>query len=309
MFLSQAAFHKFEDHLRANDAEEQKRNRQREAELEAGLESRTLDPYAPYGTSEPMSPYPGGTQEGDPFGQSSQQLPLVSHASPFQRADLYDDQYDENKSFRSEDYDGQSRYTSHRDDTGSNFGSESYAPSRNMFQNTDTKKPLVEKEALPGEVLEGEVTEEVKESSARRRWVLLCWILTFWLPSPLLTYVGRMKRLDVRQAWREKLAINIIIWFFCCCTVFVIIFLGNLICPKEYVFNASELQGHTFERNPGQMFTVIRGEVFDLTKISDYHYSQFNIIPKKAMQKYAGADATAIFPVQVSTVFLPSSLL
>ncbi|KAJ7444105.1 family 2 glycosyltransferase [Mycena galericulata] len=63
---------------------------------------------------------------------------------------------------------------------------------------------LLAKDALAGEIQEGETVEVIKESSARRRW---------WVPNPCLSYVGCMKRLDVRQAWREKLAINLMIWF------------------------------------------------------------------------------------------------
>jgi chitin synthase len=82
---------------------------------------------------------------------SIQALPLVANASPFQRADLYDDDY-ENKSLRnSEEYDGRSWFTSNHGDSMSNFGSKSYAPTRNMFQNCD-KPGLVGKEALEGEL-------------------------------------------------------------------------------------------------------------------------------------------------------------
>ncbi|KAG1890740.1 uncharacterized protein F5891DRAFT_1212508 [Suillus fuscotomentosus] len=41
-------------------------------------------------------------------------LPLVSNASPFQRADVHDDEYDERKSFRSDDFDNRSRLTRNR---------------------------------------------------------------------------------------------------------------------------------------------------------------------------------------------------
>jgi len=105
----------------------------------------------------------------------------MEHASPFQRADMYG-YYDENRSVLSEDFDARSRLTSNRDETIS-VGTESYAPSRNMFQNAD-KNALLEKEALPGEIQEGETTEVIKETSARRRWVALCWLLTFWVPTP-----------------------------------------------------------------------------------------------------------------------------
>ncbi|KAJ3510325.1 hypothetical protein NLJ89_g4744 [Agrocybe chaxingu] len=301
VFLSQAAFQKFEDHLRSRDVEEQKRNRLRDAEAEAGLDPRGLvDPYAPYRSPNLEQDDAWGGAYADAYNGSNQALPLVANASPFQRAEMYDD-YDEDKSVRSEDFEGRSKFTSQRDDSVSHFGSESYAPSRNMFQNTD-KRGLMEKDPLPGDIQEGETAEVLKESSARRRWVALCWVLTFWVPTPLLTYVGRMKRLDVRQAWREKLALNMIIWFICGCAVFVIAVLGLLICPTEHVFNSSELASHSFELSPNNVYTSIRGEVFDLTNIAAAHQRTVGVVPAKSVLKYGGQSADNIFPVQVSAL-------
>ncbi|KAF8643335.1 hypothetical protein AX16_009064 [Volvariella volvacea WC 439] len=304
VFLSQVAFHKFEDQLRSKDLEEQKRNRIRDAEAEAGLDPRSLnDPYAPYSSPglDPgeNSPWAGGY--GDTYNTSNQALPLVANAQPFQRADMYDDDYDERKSLRSDDYDARSRFTSQRDDSVSNFGSESYAPSRNMFGNAD-KKGGGDKEALAGEIQEGETTEVLKESAARRRWVALCWMLTFWVPTPCLTWVGRMKRMDVRQAWREKLALNMIIWFMCACAVFVIAVLGVLICPTEHVFNTSELASHSVQLNPNNVFTAIRGEVFDLGKIAQTHQRVVQVVPTRSVLRYGGQIADILFPVQVSAL-------
>jgi chitin synthase len=297
--LTQYAFHKFEDHLRATDTEEQKRNRLRNMEAEAGLNAGTSDPFAPYSMSTDNIT-PMAANYADPFGQSNQQLPLVANAAPFQRADLYED-FDERKSFRSEEYDGASRYTSHRDDTVSQFGSESYAPSRNMFYSSD-KKALLEKEALPGEIMEGETVEEMKETANRRRWLVLVWLLTWWLPGPFLRWIGRMKRVDVRQAWREKFAINIIIWIICASAVFVIAVLGRLICPREFVFSSGELQSHG--PTDGVVYTAIRGEVFDLSEFVSTHSRAVSVVPQKSVLKYGGLDATPIFPVQVSAIHL-----
>jgi chitin synthase len=272
----------------------------REAEIEGGLDPRGLaDPYAPYhgpgGEQEPQTPYLGG--QGDAFNHSSQALPLVANASPFQRADMYND-YDERQSLRSDEFDRRSRLTSARDDTMS-LGTESYAPSRNMFQNVD-KKALLEKEALPGEIHEGETAEILKETSARRRWVALCWLLTWWMPTPFLRWFGRMKRMDVRQAWREKLALNIIIWLTCACAVFVIAVLGNLICPTEHVFSTSELASHSVENSPNNVFVSIRGEVFDLTQVAETHNRIVPVVTKKSVLKYGGTSADDLFPVQVT---------
>ena len=182
------------------------------------------------------------------------------------------------------------------------LGSESYAPSRNMYRNTD-KQGIMEKEALAGEVQEGETMEVLKESSARRRlgWVALCWILTWWVPSLCLRYVGRIKRMDIRQAWREKLALNMLIWFICGCAIFVIAVLGVLVCLMEHVFNTSELAshcGHSFTLSPNNAYTSVRGEVFDLSKVTQAHQ---RVVQPKSILNYGGDSeaADAIFPVQV----------
>jgi chitin synthase len=267
----------------------------RDAEAAGGLGASDLaDPYAPYASpmQDVASPYEGGF--GDPFNQSSQALPLVSNAA---RND-YEDDYDDHKSMRSEDFDQRTRLTSARDDM-SQMGSESYAPSRNMFQNAD-HKALLDKEVLPGEIQENETAEVYKESSARRRWVALCWLLTWWVPSPLLVWIGGMKRLEIRQAWREKLALNIIIWFICGCAIFVIAILGLVICPTEHVYSTGELQSHSVTLNPNNVFTSIRGEVFDLTQIAQYHQIVVPVIPTKPVLQYGGVAADLLFPVQVA---------
>jgi len=272
----------------------------KDAEAEAGL-SATGDAFGPYNNGPPSgesTPYIQGPY-GDPFGQSGSQaaLPLVAHAQPFQGAAVYE--YDDLKSQRSDDFDAHSRFgTSARDDVGSNFGTESYAPSRNMFLNLD-KRAALNKDPLPGEIMEGEVTEEIKDSPARRKWVALCWALTWWLPNFLLRWIGRMNRLDIRQAWREKLAINMIIWFICGCAVFVIAVLGNLICPREYVFDSGEVADHSYDHNPDATYVSIRGEVFDLTKIAQAHGRAVPVVPTKLVLKYGGTDASNLFPVQV----------
>jgi chitin synthase len=108
-----------------------------------------------------------------------------------------------------------------------------------------------------------------------------------------------MKRMDVRQAWREKLALNMVIWFICGCAVFVIAVLGVLICPTEHVFNAGELASHSSTLSPNNVYTSIRGEVFDLTTLVATHERVVGVVPAKAILTYGGAAADGIFPVQV----------
>ncbi|KAF8057449.1 chitin synthase-domain-containing protein [Lyophyllum atratum] len=170
-----------------------------------------------------------------------------------------------------------------------------------MFQN-DKEALLNDKEILPGEIQDGETTEVLKESSARRKWVALCWMLTFWVPTPLLTYLGRMKRMDVWQAWREKLAINILIWIWCADAIFVVAILGLLICPTEHVFNTVELQSHSSTLSPNNVLTAIRGEVFDLSSIAVAHQHIVSVVPTKSVLKYGGQTVDSLFPVQVGAL-------
>ncbi|KAG6904432.1 hypothetical protein DXG01_010000, partial [Tephrocybe rancida] len=73
-----------------------------------------------------------------------------------------------------------------------------------------------------------------------------------------------------------KLAINILIWISCAGAIFVIAFLGLLICLTEYVYNAVELASHSSTLSPNNVLTAIQDEVFDLTNIAATHYIFLN---------------------------------
>ncbi|KAH9045953.1 glycosyltransferase family 2 protein [Lactarius hengduanensis] len=278
-------FPHLEDHLRSKDTEEIKRNRIREAEVEAGLDPRGLsDPYAPYrgqeGEQDPQSPYPG---QGDAFNQSSQALPLVANASPFQRADMYND-YDERQSLRSEEFDGRSRLTSkpRRYDVD---WDESYAPSRNMFQNVD-KKALLEKEALPGEIHDGETAEIIRRPPRVADGSQFAGCSRGGCQRPFLRCMARKARAE-----HDYLALL-------CLRGFVIAVLGNLICPTEHVFSTSELASHSVENSPNNVYAAIRGEVFDLTQVARTHLRIVPVVSEKSILKYGGTIADDLFPVQ-----------
>lgn len=90
------------------------------------------------------------------------------------------------------------------------------------------------------------------------------------------------------------------IWIICGIAVFVIAIMGNLICPREYVFSSTELSSRSYSGDPNNMLVAIRGEVFDLTSFAPLHYP--SVVPTKAVQKYGGTDASNLFPVQVSAL-------
>jgi len=106
--------------------------------------------------------------------------------------------------------------------------------------------------------------EEQPITAGRRAWVILVWALTFWIPSPLLHYVGRMKRPDVRMAWREKLVICFFILFLNGVIVFWIIFFGKLLCPDyDKAWSRNEVKNH---QGGDDFWVSVHGKVYDITK-------------------------------------------
>ncbi|KAI9251371.1 chitin synthase-domain-containing protein [Phascolomyces articulosus] len=140
--------------------------------------------------------------------------------------------------------------------------------------------------------------DDMPPSGIRRKWLFIVWLLTWWIPSPCLSYCGSMKRKDIRMAWREKVALCILIFLMSSAMVLFIIGFGPLICPHQDVYSVSELQGKSDKKNA---YVSVRGEVFDLTKFAPHHWAS-EVIPEKAIFDYAGKDATNLFPVQVSAL-------
>ncbi|KAG1235193.1 hypothetical protein G6F35_001003 [Rhizopus arrhizus] len=142
------------------------------------------------------------------------------------------------------------------------------------------------------------VEEEEPLSSIRKKWLAFVWLLTWWAPSPLLNHCGGMNRKDIRLAWREKVALCILIFLLSAAMVVFIVFFGPLICPHQDVYSVSEIQSRSDKESA---YVAIRGEVFDLTKFAPHHWAS-EVIPDEVIFEYAGKDATNLFPVQVSAL-------
>ncbi|KFY87565.1 hypothetical protein V498_07118 [Pseudogymnoascus sp. VKM F-4517 (FW-2822)] len=180
-------------------------------------------------------------------------------------------------------------------DTRSEAGMSVYGKG-DMFRDMDTRQQMAERgnEKTMVEV------EEVQTSGSRKRWVFFVYLLTWFIPDFLIRWIGRMKRKDVRMAWREKVAINFMIWFSCLLFVFIIIVFPMLICPRQYVFSPSELTSYDGKPGSPGALVAIRGMVFDIDTFSTRHVP--NLVEAKSIRAYAGLDATSLFPVQVSAL-------
>ena len=83
-----------------------------------------------------------------------------------------------------------------------------------------------------------------------------------------------MKRKDVQMAFREKLALNIIIYFMCAVLLFYIGIFGKLICPKQAVLSSYELNGRTDLKDP---WVSAYGRVYQIGDVVDSHFKSYGI--------------------------------
>jgi chitin synthase len=72
-----------------------------------------------------------------------------------------------------------------------------------------------------------------------------------------------------------------------------------LICPTQHVFSYEELSSYNGQGN-SKAYVAMRGVVYDLGAFAPRHFP--SIVPQKSLLKYAGKDATNLFPVQVSAL-------
>ncbi|KAJ5129772.1 Fungal chitin synthase [Penicillium bovifimosum] len=235
---------------------------------------------------ERVVPSYGSPDETDGFQTAGvtpdSKLRLLSPADQSPGAFIYGDDSKQGY-FGSRELDGRS------DAGGSAFNS------GDLFKNLDTKEQMLEK----NNEKKMEEVDEAPTSGSRRRWMFLVYLLTFFIPDFVIRFVGRMKRKDVRTAWREKLAINMIIWFACGVAVFMIVGFPGVVCPTQAVYNTAELSGKN-GNGKAESYVAIRGVVFNLGSFIPYHYP--DVVPDKSLKAYAGTDATNLFPVQVSAL-------
>lgn len=146
---------------------------------------------------------------------------------------------------------------------------------------------------------ENKHVEKKQISACRRYWVSFVWALTFWIPSFLLRYVGRMKRPDVRMAWREKFVLVLLIVLFNAVVVFYIVVFGNLLCPnKDKAWNERELSYH---QGDNDFYVSVRGVVYDITRFWRTQHSDSNIETSAAnMEQFGGKILDPYFPVPLT---------
>lgn len=137
-------------------------------------------------------------------------------------------------------------------------------------------------------------------SKSRRIWVAVVWALTFWIPSFLLRYVGRMNRPDVRMAWREKLVLMLLIFLLNATVIFYIVEFGRLLCPNfDKAWNDQEVSYHQGDTD---FWVSVHGKVYDITKFASITHGDIQpLATKEMMQPFAGMNLDEYFPVPLHT--------
>lgn len=160
------------------------------------------------------------------------------------------------------------------------------------FKGDDKRNYIGFEGEIDGEMAEGKDLIVQKVTPGRRAWIVLVWILTWYIPSPLMKWVGRMKRHDVRMAWREKLALMILIALLNGTVVFYIVGFGNLLCPnRNKVWNTKQVGYH---QGTNDYYVSHMGKVYDLTDFYKLDHSDIVSSPVSAdtMLEFAGTDVT-----------------
>ncbi|KAG0069355.1 hypothetical protein BGZ89_003035 [Linnemannia elongata] len=146
-----------------------------------------------------------------------------------------------------------------------------------------------------------EPVEELPTTRARKLWVAFTWAMTWWIPSFMLSSCGKMKREDIRMAWREKVALCCIIFFMSAIIIFVITGFGKMMCPgAEHLFSSKEVGYHA---SPDDFYVSLRGKVYDITKFAKNDHSNGHAsYPSDTayMLPFAGMDLTEYFPLQLN---------
>jgi chitin synthase len=140
------------------------------------------------------------------------------------------------------------------------------------------------------DILDNAHIEEYTVTSARRWWIRLTWALTWWIPTFVIRTCGGMKRDDIRMAWREKVAICILIGAICAIQLFFIIGFGQIICPRQQILNLAELKSKNGGPNTLPLVGIYGG-IYDL---NDFYQSNYH--SPETMKGFAGFDITGGFP-------------
>ncbi|KAI9293616.1 hypothetical protein K502DRAFT_366558 [Neoconidiobolus thromboides FSU 785] len=185
----------------------------------------------------------------------------------------------------------------------SNFDNESIATA-DQYGDFDLTRAANELNNEKGNLIEEEEEDtKIPKTKTRKAWICCTWALTWWIPSSFLSCCGRMKLKEVRFAWREKVALCIIIMFFCLFVVAFIALFNPLICPTRAIYGLGDIAVDQDKGIKEKALVVLRGKVYDLRKVRTFKDGTHGNKPvDKILDQVAGNDMSDLFPMQISAL-------
>ncbi|KAL4073788.1 glycosyltransferase family 2 protein [Scleroderma citrinum] len=182
--------------------------------------------------------------------------------------------------------------------TGNGYPEESGSMWDKKTEGYETTPPLLPKiSPLAAVDSSGAFEEHLPTTRLRRYWLYLVRFFTWWIPDLLLTHIGRMKRPDVRLAWREKVTIFILIFLANALVLFYIIAFGIILCPNfNDAWTSNEVAQHTASND---YYVSIQGRVYDVSNFVRGDHSDVVGQPSNSasvLAGLAGTDMTYYFP-------------
>jgi len=159
-------------------------------------------------------------------------------------------------------------------------GTQSTVLTRRSFNTASVPEPQHEKEG--------------NKVVAGRLWASFAWIITFPVPNKCIMRPTK----DAKQAWREKVALFVIM---VSCSVFfvgVFGFVPLLLCKEDSVFSMADIWTQT-----GEEWVVVHGTIYDVKTLINRHPGGV-----KGIVDFLGKDGSKVFP-RAPPVTLPQKCL
>ncbi|KAL9180636.1 hypothetical protein ACHAXT_011089 [Thalassiosira profunda] len=143
-------------------------------------------------------------------------------------------------------------------------------------------------------VPEPEQTRSSSKAVEGRLWASFAWIVTFLIPNKCIMRPTK----DAKQAWREKVALFVIM---VSCSVFfvgVFGFVPLLLCKEDTIFSMQDIWLQT-----GESWVVVHGVIYDVKDLIYRHPGGVD-----GIVDFLGKDASKVFP-RAPPVTLPQKCL
>ena len=143
-------------------------------------------------------------------------------------------------------------------------------------------------------VPEPEMTKRAAAETEGRVWASFAWMITFFIPNKCIMRPTK----DAKQAWREKVALFVIM---VSCSVFfvgVFGFVPLLLCKEDSIFSMSDIWLQT-----GENWVVVHGIIYDVKDLIYRHPGGVD-----GIVDFLGKDASKVFP-RAPPVQLPQKCL